>query len=173
MISKTGFAIGISCFVIAGCVTSSPVEGSTSEAVVSAPTSVWVSTQGGYGNQCECVNPPPGQPCACVQDQCNGDPDGQACSTVGVQCNVIDNVAGRYEVLECENVPPPPNDPYVGPFWIRTSTDTCDDVFCYRRHGCVCLTNLCAGGLENQRCSTPGASCNVVTGSTWFELTCQ
>jgi hypothetical protein len=162
MLSKTGFAIGVVCILIAGCSTSAPVPGSTSQAIVYGGPGIWVSPQGGYANECECI----GGGCGCVQDQCQGDPDGQPCGPIGATCNAIGLLT--YEVLECVS---PPLDPYVGPWWTRTTTDSCFDEC--NRQSCSCIRDLCGGNPEGQACSTPGAVCNVVDGPSWFELTCE
>jgi hypothetical protein len=101
--------------------------------------------------------------CSCITNRCSASLEGQPCSPDGAICNVVYN--NYYKEMFCETPPPPP------PTWTRIATESCLDV-CGTTN-CNCVTHRCVGNPEGQACSPVGASCNVVSGRFFNELTCQ
>jgi hypothetical protein len=160
--SRCRFAL-LAVSIIAAC--SSAPEPDTSGAGASTVTSelssgVWELEE--YPNNCadECGAPN----CNCVQNRCSASLDGQACSSVGASCNVV--YSNYWREMFCEEPSPPP-----APKWTRISTESCADICGVLN--CNCVHNRCVGNPEGQSCSTVGATCNVVSGPFFAELTCQ
>src|SRR5262249_51953957 len=130
---------------------------STTASAVSGP--VWELEE--YPNSCadQCGVPN----CNCIHNRCSASLAGQACSPEGASCNVV--YSNYYREMFCETPTPPP------PTWTRIATESCADV-CGTTN-CNCVTHRCVGNPEGQACSTLGATCNVVSGLFFAELTCQ
>jgi hypothetical protein len=156
--------LALNAVLLAACASASdstPGEGeSKSESAASAlSSSVWVLEE--YQNSCadQCGAPN----CNCITNRCSASLAGQACAPVGASCNVV---SGNYwREMICEQSSSPQHT------WTRVSTESCLDICGVTN--CNCVKNRCAGNPEGQACSNVNATCNVVSRTSYAELSCQ
>jgi len=166
--ASTRFTIAVAILALAACGRSEapaamdrPADVATATAALTSCTPTWeLDDESGYSFSCadECGVPN----CSCIT-LCDVSV-GQPCATVGASCN-RQIATSQYQVMTCvapTSIPPPT--------WTRVSTSSCADECGVTN--CNCISNRCVGNPEGQTCSNINASCNVVSGPSYFELVC-